>query len=64
VDRTERFYEIDQLLDSRRMVSMDLFIEELGVSRDAVTRKLGYMIARLTVGGAYAFYENGAVNEQ
>jgi len=38
VDRTERFYRIDQLLNSRRAVPMKTLIEELGMSRATVKR--------------------------
>ena len=47
MDRTERFYKIDQLLNARRSVSMATLIEELGVSRATVKRDLEYMKDRL-----------------
>ncbi len=43
MDRTERFYLIDQLLQQRRSTSMDLLMDELGVSRSTVKRDLAYM---------------------
>lgn len=47
MDRTERFYRIDQLLNDRRSVSMDTLIEELGTSRATVKRDIEYMRDRL-----------------
>ena len=48
VDRTERFYRIDQLLQSRRpVVPVRDFLEELGVSLATFKRDLEYMRERL-----------------
>jgi len=47
VDRTERFYQIDQLLNSRRAVPMKTLIEELGISKATVKRDIEYMRDRL-----------------
>ena len=47
MDRTERFYKIDQLLNDRRSVPMDTLIEELGTSRATVKRDIEYMRDRL-----------------
>jgi predicted DNA-binding transcriptional regulator YafY len=47
VDRTERFYKIDQLLNERRSVPMNTLIEELGISRATVKRDIEYMRDRL-----------------
>ena len=47
MDRTERFYRIDQLLNERRAVSMRTFIEELKVSPATFKRDLQYMRERL-----------------
>jgi predicted DNA-binding transcriptional regulator YafY len=47
LDRTERFYKIDQLLKSRRMVPLSVFITELGVSRSTVKRDIEYLRDRL-----------------
>ena len=47
MDRTERFYKIDQLLNDRRAVPMDVLIEELGVSHATVKRDIEYMRERL-----------------
>ncbi len=47
MDRTERFYKIDQLLRDRRAVAMKSLIEELGVSHATVKRDLDYMRDRL-----------------
>ena len=47
MDRTERFYKIDQLLNDRRAVSMDLLMEKLESSKATVKRDLEYMRDRL-----------------
>jgi len=47
MDRTERFYKIDQLLNSRRAVSMELLMEQLGTSKATIKRDLEYMRDRL-----------------
>jgi len=47
MDRTERFYKIDQLLKDRRAVSMAVLMEALDVSRATVKRDLEYMKDRL-----------------
>lgn len=47
MDRTERFYRIDQLLGERRAVPFAVFEEKLGVSRATIKRDLEYMRNRL-----------------
>ena len=47
MDRTERFYLIDQLLNERRVVPLHTFLEALGVSRATFKRDLEYMRERL-----------------
>jgi predicted DNA-binding transcriptional regulator YafY len=47
MDRTERFYRIDQLLNERKIVSFSGFMEKLGVSRATIKRDLEYMRNRL-----------------
>lgn len=47
MDRTERFYVIDRLLQERRAVPMARFLEALGVSRSTIKRDLEYMRVRL-----------------
>ncbi len=47
MDRTERFYKIDQLLNDRRAVPMQVLIDELGISRATVKRDIEYMRDRL-----------------
>ncbi|HEX6829330.1 MAG TPA: HTH domain-containing protein, partial [Burkholderiales bacterium] len=47
MDRTERFYRIDQLLTERRMVPFKLFLEKLNVSRATIKRDLEYLRNRL-----------------
>ncbi len=47
MDRTERFYKIDQLLQERRVVPMEMLIDKLGVSHATVKRDLEYLRDRL-----------------
>ena len=47
MDRTERFYKIDQLLQSRNLVPVQDFLKELGVSLATFKRDLEYMRDRL-----------------
>ncbi len=47
MDRTERFYRIDQLLNERKLVPFDTFLEKLEVSRATIKRDLEYMRNRL-----------------
>lgn len=47
MDRTERFYKIDQLLSEQRVVPFSAFEERLGVSRATIKRDLEYMRNRL-----------------
>jgi predicted DNA-binding transcriptional regulator YafY len=47
MDRTERFYKIDQMLQSRGRVKVREFLEELGVSLATFKRDLEYMRSRL-----------------
>lgn len=47
MDRTERFYKIDQILQGRRPVPVREFLDELGVSLATFKRDLEYMRERL-----------------
>ena len=47
MDRTERFYKIDQLLQERQAVPLEAIIEAHGVSRATVVRDLEYLRDRL-----------------
>lgn len=47
MDRTERFYRIDQLLHERQVVPLDVFLSELGISRATFKRDLEYLRERL-----------------
>jgi predicted DNA-binding transcriptional regulator YafY len=47
MDRTERFYKIDQMLQSRGRVQVGEFLAELGVSLATFKRDLEYMRSRL-----------------
>lgn len=47
MDRTERFYKIDQLLSERRVVPFAVLEERLGVSRATIKRDLEYLRNRL-----------------
>ncbi len=64
MDRTERFYKIDQMLQSRGRVRVREFLDELGVSLATFKRDLEYMRERLNAPivwdrdeGAYRFEE-------
>ena len=47
MNRTERFYKIDQMLDERRLVPIGVFLEELDVSRATFKRDMEYLRDRL-----------------
>ncbi len=47
MDRTERFYKIQRLLTQRKVVSREVFIEELEVSRATFKRDLEYLRDRM-----------------
>ena len=47
MNRTERFYKIDQLLHERQVVPIEVFLDELDVSRATFKRVLEYMRDRL-----------------
>jgi len=47
MDRVERLYKIDQLLNERRAVAMHILEEELSISKSTVKRDLEYMRDRL-----------------
>ena len=47
MNRTERFYKIDRMLHERRVVPIDVFLEELDVSRATFKRDVEYMRDRL-----------------
>jgi predicted DNA-binding transcriptional regulator YafY len=47
MDRTERFYRIDQLLNEHRVVTLPAFLDALGVSRATFKRDLEYLRDRL-----------------
>lgn len=66
MDRTERFYKIDQMLQSRGRVKVGEFLAELGVSLATFKRDLEYMRSRLNAPivwdreqEAYRFEEGG-----
>lgn len=47
MNRTERFYKIDQMLHERRVVPIEVFLDELDVSRATFKRDIEYMRDRL-----------------
>ncbi|MDR2452696.1 MAG: YafY family transcriptional regulator [Candidatus Accumulibacter sp.] len=47
MNRTERFYKIDQILHERRAVPIEVFLEELDVSRATFKRDMEYLRDRL-----------------
>jgi len=59
MDRTERFYQIDQLLQGGRPVPIERFLEALGVSRATFKRDLEYMRDRLNAPIEWDRFEGG-----
>jgi predicted DNA-binding transcriptional regulator YafY len=59
LDRTERFYKIDQLLKDNKVVTFARFQEALGVSRATLKRDLVYMRDRLHAPIEYVWESNG-----
>lgn len=59
MDRTERFYKIEQLLHERRFASFEQIQEALGVSRATVKRDLQYLRDRLHAPITYDRFNNG-----
>ena len=47
MNRTERFYRIDQMLHERRLVPIETFLEELDISRATFKRDMEYLRDRL-----------------
>lgn len=65
MNRSERFYKIDQMLHERRVVATETFLEELAISRATFKRDMEYMRERFNApivwdrgAGGYRF-ENG-----
>ena len=59
MDRTERFYKIDQLLQGGRVVSFARMMESLGISRAQLKRDLAYLRDRLNAPIEYDRDANG-----
>lgn len=59
MDRTERFYQIDQMLQSGRPVPIERFLDTLGVSRATFKRDLEYMRDRLNAPIEWDRFEGG-----
>ena len=59
MDRTERFYQIDQLLQSGRAVPIEQFLDRLGVSRATFKRDLEYLRDRLNAPIEWDRFEGG-----
>lgn len=59
MDRTERFYKIDQLLNERRIVPIEVFLDALGVSRATFKRDLEYLRDRLNAPIVWDAHERG-----
>ena len=59
MDRTERFYRIDQLLQDSRSVGFAKLLDELGVSRAQLKRDLAYMRERFNAPIEYDRESNG-----
>lgn len=65
MNRTERFYRIDQLLHERRVVPLETFLAELDISRATFKRDMEYLRDRLNApivwdrdAGGYRFSES------
>lgn len=59
MDRTERFYKLDQLLKNRKVVSFAVLRDSLGVSRATLKRDLAYMRDRFNAPIVYDHQANG-----
>src|SRR3989442_1630103 len=59
MDRLERFYKIDQLLNERKLVPFSALQEALGTSRAGVKRDLAYMRTRFNAPIEYDREANG-----
>jgi predicted DNA-binding transcriptional regulator YafY len=59
MDRTERFYQIDQLLQGGQPVPIERFLDALGVSRATFKRDLEYMRDRLNAPIEWDRFEGG-----
>ena len=64
MDRTERFYKIDHMLQSRGRVKVDEFLAELGVSLATFKRDLEYMRSRLNAPIVWDRDENAYMFEE
>ncbi|MCW5593395.1 MAG: YafY family transcriptional regulator [Burkholderiales bacterium] len=59
MDRTERFYRIDQMIQERTVVPLQSFLDELEVSRATFKRDLDYMRERFNAPIEYDRDNNG-----
>jgi len=59
MDRTERFYRLEQLIRSRGCVSFDTLLDELEVSRATLKRDLQYLRDRMDAPIVYDRDDNG-----
>src|SRR5438034_3522340 len=59
MDRLERFYKLDQLLNARKVVSFAVFNNELGMSPASVKRDIQYMRTRFNAPIEYDREANG-----
>src|SRR6516164_4278156 len=59
MDRTERFYKIDQLLKDSKVVTFSRFQDALGVSRATLKRDLVYMRDRFNAPIEFDRHANG-----
>lgn len=64
MDRTERFYKIDQLIRARGVVTFDSLLEELEISRATLKRDLQYLRDRLQMPIVYDRDTGGYRREQ
>ena len=59
MDRTERFYRMDQMIRERTVVALQSFLDELGISRATFKRDLDYMRDRFNAPIEYDRDNNG-----
>jgi len=69
MNRTERFYKIEQILHHRHIVPLAVFLEELGISRATFNRDMEYLRDRLHApiiwdreAGGYRFTDSENIN--
>lgn len=62
MDRTERFYKINELLRTHKVVSFATLLAKVEASRSTLKRDLAYLCERLHI--AYTSRGNGSATER